>query len=868
MTTAAPSRQEQIRERLKTDTPFYARNCLYIVNGSGQIVPLEPRPGQLKLDAALESQRELGQPMRVINLKARKIGFCLAPETRVLTADLRWVAIADLRDGEEIIGTDDEIPGAGQSRKMRRAVVEAKREVHEPAFRLILDNGQTLVATAQHRFLCRRRGGPEMGWRTVGEMEPGDLIRHITKPWDAAGYEEGWMGGLLDGEGCLRAKVPGGVELTISQVPGSVYDRARAFLVARGFTFREDVDRREAKPGGKFASTEVNKLVLHRTNELFHLLGLTRPSRLARSDWWEGRDLPGKRSGIAVAAVLSIEPLGEQRMIDLQTSTGTFIAEGFVSHNSTWTQGKMIQRTTQRPNHRALVVAQDRKTGGELFAIGETMYAYLPVPPMVPEDWQVKPPLANQRRSSELFFGEEGRRSRALGHLGLNSSLRVDTAGEFEAGRGFTLHSLHVSEIAFWPNITRKLTSLLNAVPDEPETMVVIESTANGHNHFKTLWDAAEAGESDYIPVFVGWHEEPSYMKPFLTEMEREEFIATIGTGPYGEDEPDLQARFGCTPEQLNWRRHAIRNRAQGDLRIFHQEFPAEPDEAFLATGRQVFSTAIVSRIISELREDPPEAEHGSLNPTGWFTKKTRGGDVQVPTGVELAESPDDPARVAKWTFYEHPITEATEDRKVGQYIVAADVAGGEEDETGQSAWHALQVIDHRTRIQVAEYRSRIDPDLFSLEAYLVALYYNRAWLAVETTGGWGAPIARRVWREYGYNRMYFRKSLERKKEKQEDRLGWDTNRVTKQFLESTATELLREGSHGIRSIDLSREMLTYVRNARGGTGPESGKFSDLLMAWMIGQQVAGEIPLRPERRPGELVSAAGRAIRDTVTGY
>ena len=36
-------------------------------------------------------------------LKARQIGFCVDPSTRVLTADLRWVCIADLAEGDEII---------------------------------------------------------------------------------------------------------------------------------------------------------------------------------------------------------------------------------------------------------------------------------------------------------------------------------------------------------------------------------------------------------------------------------------------------------------------------------------------------------------------------------------------------------------------------------------------------------------------------------------------------------------------------------------------------------------------------------------------------------------------------------------------
>jgi hypothetical protein len=45
----------------------------------------------------------------------------------------------------------------------------------------------------------------------------------------------------------------------------------------------------------------------------------------------------------------------------------------------------------------------------------------------------------------------------------------------------------------------------------------------------------------------------------------------------------------------------------------------------------------------------------------------------------------------------------------------------------------------------------------------------------VETTGH-GLPIARKLWDDYGWRRMYKRRSLEHKNAKESSRLGWDTN--------------------------------------------------------------------------------------------
>ena len=102
--------------------------------------------------------------------------------------------------------------------------------------------------------------------------------------------------------------------------------------------------------------------------------------------------------------------------------------------------------------------------------------------------------------------------------------------------------------------------------------------------------------------------------------------------------------------------------------------------------------------------------------------------------------------------------------------------------------------------------------------------------------------------------------------DKTKKEVGWDTTGKTKPWLLATAIELLREGEHGIKSRALALEMSTYRRNDKGKTLPESGKFADRLLAWMIAQQVAQEKPLRKVRTKGQ-VHRAYRP-RDRVTGY
>lgn len=544
---------------------------------------------------------------------------------------------------------------------------------------------------------------------------------------------------------------------------------------------------------------------------------------------------------------------------------------------STWVQIKLMQRASLRPNRRCLVVAHDNDTAVSLFDIGKTVYEQLPGE--LPE---IKPPIANMRDSDEvkmIRFAERARAARLAGQSGLNSILRIDTAKEATKGRGKTITDLHCSEVAFWP-YPDKVLSLMNAVPDQPGTIVVLESTANGNNFFKQRWERAEKGESEYTPVFIGWPEDPDCSRSFPTPEARVDFLATIGTGDYGEDEQRLIDRFGATPEQLYWRRLTIADKCDGDVNKFKQEYPSSPGEAFIGSGNHVFAFAYIQKVLDRVEHtDPPAVGlevpvlgDGLLLPSGVVERKVRDGTVEVPTGTlwvpRSATGFDD--RKDFWRIWEHPdagSSDGEEPREPGQYVIANDVAGGEEEtSTGDTAYHAIQVINHHTLEQVAQWRSRCDPDLLPLELFLVGMYYNEALVAVETTGHWGTPVVTALWRRLGYRRLYRRKAKGTRDEKTQELLGWDTNRRTKPHLETSFREQLREGTHGIRSKALAFELTSYVKDERGRSGPDTDAFSDLLMAYMIGQYIAAEHRPRAPRKKS--TPGRGWTPRNPITGY
>ncbi len=257
---------------------------------------------------------------------------------------------------------------------------------------------------------------------------------------------------------------------------------------------------------------------------------------------------------------------------------------------STWICLKFLQRVTQQLYQVATVCAQDVNTAGIIHNMAKTAYSHLPAEDELGLGFSIKPALIGAHFTATgrkyMEFGEPSRKLRMEGRSG-SSTFNIDTAASPEAGRGDTINLLHLSEVAQWlgEQASRKMLSLLNAVPYEPETIVVLESTANGMNHFHRRWLSACEGAEDpdtgevYTAIFTPWWRDPACMSPFSTVEQRERFVASIGDesayGEVAEDENMLVELYALSPEQLRWRRMMIRTQHENNVQLFHQENPA-----------------------------------------------------------------------------------------------------------------------------------------------------------------------------------------------------------------------------------------------------------------------------------------------------
>lgn len=556
---------------------------------------------------------------------------------------------------------------------------------------------------------------------------------------------------------------------------------------------------------------------------------------------------------------------------------------------STWVQAKFMQRVTQRAFSYALVAAQDRKTAGVLMDMARLIYDRLPSEEELGLGFSIKPQIVGQGQtragSRWMSLGDRRRPTEA-------SVYETLTAGSNAAGRGYTPDMLHGSEVAHWDD-PDFLVGLLNAVPKVPDTIVVLESTANGFNHFYDRWTRAVEGAEDpetgglYVPLFYGWQDNPLNAMGFPTMEARARFERTIGDPDGGGDdeEPVLLEEFGCTLEQLRWRRITRDEECGGSVEKFHQEHPATPEQAFIGSGQPVFSQILVTKAIRSAERAPAPVQ-GLLRGVEFKTRRTRSGTIEVPQravwvpgGQERADTDVDlwglDARLQVW---EHPVNEHTqrglpenEVRPDGQYVVFVDVAQGQQSTSEARDYSAIQVIDHVSRVQVARYRSRVDiHHELPLIALLVALYFNEAWLAVEKTG-LGIGVVDTLQKDYRYRRMYRtrRAGDDQRADAKGFEVGWETTLRTKPLMEQTFGQALKEGSHGLRDVVTGREFTTYVEDPKNPAkhGAQKGAHDDLVMSFMGAHRVAAELrPRDPNARRDR--SVRGRTVADDVTGW
>jgi DNA repair photolyase len=305
--------------------------------------------------------------------------YCTSPETPVLMADGRTSQIQHLRPGDAVVGTHE----SGAYRRFTTTEVLDVWSTIKPAYRIVLADGTELVASGDHRFLSDR------GWKHVtGAMGGAEQRPYLTTnnslmgfgalpegPLKDEDYRRGYLCGMVRGDGTGEDVH---THLAAFANPRRPMRQIRTARVAGVWHIRDLVRWPEAPTtdwckgflagifdaegswsGGILRISNGDPDMLDTTQRCLRRLGfdaLIEPARpngcrnvrvrgglvqhlrffaLVDPAITRKRSLDGKAVKTdADLGVVSIEPLGgAQRLYDITTGTGDFVANGVISHN-------------------------------------------------------------------------------------------------------------------------------------------------------------------------------------------------------------------------------------------------------------------------------------------------------------------------------------------------------------------------------------------------------------------------------------------------------------------------------------------------------------------------------------------------------
>lgn len=441
---------------------------------------------------------------------------------------------------------------------------------------------------------------------------------------------------------------------------------------------------------------------------------------------------------------------------------------------STCVEAILNTNTMLNFNMKTGIITHQSSATANLFKMSKIMYQSLPN--------KIKPQVLKDNQNELVFNNTD--------NTGLNSELKCMTAGSSGVGRSDTYKQLHLSEYAFWPGDKKAtLNGLLQAVPNTPNSIVIIESTANGFEHFKELWDDAVEGNSDFIPVFFPWFKMPEY------RMIYDGFDLT-------EEEKELKRIYSLDNEQLSWRRWCIKNNCSNDIDMFKQEYPSNPEEAFLSTGKCLFNKEQVINRIQKLK-DPLKKGYFKYN-----------YNSQKITNIKFVESESK----SLIEIYEMP--------KSGYpYVLGGDPAG-----IGTDSF-AGDVIDNTTGKQVATLEVELDETEFTRQMYCLGIFYNEALCCIETN--YSTFPTKELFR-LGYTKQYLRTIDDIIDVKIQDKLGFNTNRATRPVIISELVKFFSECIDLINCKKTLLQALTFIKREDGKQAADDGYHDDRIMSLAI----------------------------------
>ena len=338
-----------------------------------------------------------------------------------------------------------------------------------------------------------------------------------------------------------------------------------------------------------------------------------------------------------------------------------------------------------------------------------------------------------------------------------------------DPARGESVYLVVIDEMAFLPNSDEAWASI-EPIADVGGRVICL-STANGEgNIFHQLWVGSQTGANRFVGVFFPWS---------------------------ASDRDD------------DW--YEAKRRELPDWQLA-QEYPSDPEEAFIRSGRPVFDLEVLRAI--EL-SPPHQGYLQDLQERGAYDFIEDGGPLSI------------------WEF---PDPEC-------MYVVGADVAEG----LGHGDYSTAHVINANTGEVCAHWHGHIDPDLYGLDVLAqLGWYYNYALLGVENNNH-GLTTLKALQRT-GYRNLYRQRRLGQRNPQATEILGWRTTAASKPLAIDELNAALRNNEIALCCERTIAELRTFVREANGKM--HGSPHDDRVISLAIANQMLKHVFLPEYQQP------------------
>lgn len=335
-----------------------------------------------------------------------------------------------------------------------------------------------------------------------------------------------------------------------------------------------------------------------------------------------------------------------------------------------------------------------------------------------------------------------------------------------DPARGESVYRVFIDEMAFLPNSEEAWASI-EPIADVGGRIVCLSTAKGEGNIFHRLWVGSQTGTNDFKGIFFPWSA--------------------------GDRDND-------------W--YEVKKAQLPDWQLA-QEYPSDPDEAFIRSGRPVFDLNVIRQI------QTVEPDRGRISwSDNHYDFMADGGPLAV------------------WEFPQHG----------EMYCIGADVAEG----LIHGDYSVAQVINVNTGTVVARWRGHIDPDLFGSDVlYDLGDWYNHCLIGVENNNH-GLTTLKALQR-VGYRNIYRQRRLAQRTPQATEILGWRTTSASKPLAIDELAKSLRDEELSLMDEHTIAELRTFVREENGKM--HGSPHDDLVMALAIANQMLKHVWL-PEYMP------------------